>query len=119
MADVGYSLSEIAAKEVQEETGLDIEITSCLGIYDCLRYGDLGHRVAQHMAVYKGRPVGGELRPLLFEVREVTWFDDDEIPPAEQLVRGGDPWLSIARNGGVGNTFVDPVRIEPEIVIVD
>src|SRR3954453_20431711 len=38
-ADVGYSPSEVAIKEVQEETGIDVEPMSLIAVFDGLRLG--------------------------------------------------------------------------------
>ena len=38
-ADIGYSASEVAVKEVREETGIEIEVMRMIGVLDGLRLG--------------------------------------------------------------------------------
>ena len=58
-ADVGYSPSEVAVKEVFEETGIEVEPVSLIGVLDGLRLG------FAHMPIYSlvfhCKMLGGEL----------------------------------------------------------
>jgi mutator protein MutT len=68
----GEVLEEAAAREVQEETGLDVQIRSLFGVYS-----ERGNAVV--LVVYTadatvGEPAAGP------EVSEVGWFTPDDLP---------------------------------------
>ena len=69
----GERLEEAAAREVQEETGLEVEIGGLFGVYS-----ERGNPVV--LVVYTAGRVVGEpaAGP---EVSEVGWFAPDELPP--------------------------------------
>jgi ADP-ribose pyrophosphatase YjhB (NUDIX family) len=77
-ADVGYSASEVAVKEVREETGIEIEVVRFIGLLDGLRLGFT--RVPMYLLQFHCRAVGGELRPHPLECADVGWFAEDELP---------------------------------------
>ena len=58
-ADVGYSPSEIAIKEVAEETGIECEVVSLIAVLDGLRLGFA--RVPMYSLVFHCKMIGGEL----------------------------------------------------------
>ena len=58
-ADVGYSPSEIAIKEVLEETGIECEVVSLIAVLDGLRLGFA--RVPMYSLVFHCKMLGGEL----------------------------------------------------------
>lgn len=70
-------LPEAAAiREAKEETGLDIKITSLLGIYSD-RYGEDGdYTLNMH---YLGEVIGGEMQAM-DDVSELKWFEISEVP---------------------------------------
>ena len=71
-ADVGYSASEIAVKEVKEETGIDCVPVRLLALLDGLRLGFT--RVPLYSLVFLCRATGGELAAHPLETRDVGWF---------------------------------------------
>ena len=77
-ADVGYSASEVAAKEVLEETGLEVEPVRLIMVLDGLRLGFT--HVPLYSLVFLCRPVSGELRAHPLETRDVGWFGEDTLP---------------------------------------
>jgi ADP-ribose pyrophosphatase YjhB (NUDIX family) len=77
-ADVGYSPSEVAQKEVLEETGIKIEIERLLGVFDPWRVR-VG-RVPLYLTVFLCRVTGGELRGHPLETDGVGWFSREELP---------------------------------------
>jgi 8-oxo-dGTP pyrophosphatase MutT (NUDIX family) len=83
--DIGETLQECVAREVKEETGLDIEIVSLLGIYTdpahVIAYSD-GEVRQEFTVTYLGRVVGGEIAVSdeSTEVRYIDPIDFDEIP---------------------------------------
>ena len=68
-ADVGYSASEIAVKEVGEETGITCEPVRLIALLDGLRLGFT--RVPLYSLVFLCRATGGELKAHPLETRDV------------------------------------------------
>jgi len=77
-ADVGYSPSEVAVKEVAEETGIECEPVGVLSITDGQRRGFT--RFAMYMVLFHCRAIGGELRAHPLETSGVGWFARDALP---------------------------------------
>ena len=71
--DRGEVLEEAAAREVSEETGLDVRVTGLVGVYS-----EAGNPVV--LAVYAARPVGGNLKAG-GDAQEVGLFATDDLPP--------------------------------------
>jgi len=90
-ADVGYSPSEVAVKEVREETGIRCEIVRPLAIIDGLRAGF--SRIPLYSIVFHCRAVGGELAAHPQECLDVGWFAEDELPSP---LASGDQWSGLA-----------------------
>jgi len=70
---------EAAVREMQEETGLQIEIDDLLGVYS---FG--GEPQTGVLILYSAHPVGGELRPG-DDAQAVQAFDPSDMPPDEQI----------------------------------
>jgi len=67
-----------AAREVREETGLQVELTDLFGIYmGCYSYDDRG--AACLNIYYSARVIGGAERPS-DDAAELAWFSPDELP---------------------------------------
>jgi ADP-ribose pyrophosphatase YjhB (NUDIX family) len=77
-ADIGYSASEVAVKEVGEETGIECEVVRLIGVFDGLRLGFT--RVPLYSLVFHCRAVGGDLEPHPLECADVGWFAEDALP---------------------------------------
>ncbi len=77
-ADIGYSASEVAVKEVREETGIECEVVRLVGLLDGLRLGFT--RVPMYLLQFHCRAVGGELKPHPLECRDVGWFAEGALP---------------------------------------
>ena len=90
-ADVGYSASEVAVKEVWEETGIDVEPVRLLAVLDGLRLGFT--RIPLYSVVFHCRAVGGTLRAHPLECIDVGWFTEDDLPAP---LAGVDRWRSVA-----------------------
>ncbi|MGH9125540.1 MAG: NUDIX hydrolase N-terminal domain-containing protein [Acidimicrobiales bacterium] len=90
-ADVGYSPSEVAAKEVLEETGIECEPVRLIAVLDGLRLGFTS--VPLYSLVFHCRAVGGSLDRHPLETRDVGWFSEDEMPTP---LAGADRWRTIA-----------------------
>ncbi len=107
-ADVGYSPSEVAVKEVHEETGIQCEVIRPIGIYDGLRLGF--SRVPLYTIVFHCRATGGELQRHPQECLDVGWYAEDELP---QPIANFDRWGAgafAAIRGEVNETAFDLPR---------
>ena len=77
-ADIGYSASEVAVKEVHEETGIECEVVQLIAVFDGLRMGLT--RVPLYSLVFHCRAVGGTLSPHPLETDGAGWFAQDALP---------------------------------------
>ena len=77
-ADIGYSPSEVAMKEVAEETGILCEPVRLLGVLDGMRAGFTTSPL--YSIVFHCRAVGGDLTPHPLECRDAGWFAEDALP---------------------------------------
>jgi len=77
----GETIAETAVREVKEETGIDVEVISLVGIYSSpqhvVEYSD-GEVRQQFSVCFVCRPIGGELATS-DETSEVGYFSPDEI----------------------------------------
>lgn len=99
-ADIGYSAAEVVVKEVQEETGIEVEPIRLVAVFDGLRLGARG--LPFYSLVFLCRAVGGELRPHPLEVRDVGWFAEDALPDP---LAGGGMWQHLAFRAIRGEAF--------------
>jgi ADP-ribose pyrophosphatase YjhB (NUDIX family) len=81
----GETIAETAVREVKEETGIDVEVVSLVGIYSnpqhVVEYSD-GEMRQQFSVCFACLPVGGELATS-DETNEVGYFGPDEIEAME------------------------------------
>jgi ADP-ribose pyrophosphatase YjhB (NUDIX family) len=106
--DVGYSASEVVVKEVEEETGIEVEPVRLIAVLDGLRLGFT--RVPLYSLLFYCRAIGGELQAHPLECRDVGWFTRDTLPAP--LV-GSDRWgehVFAALNGEKRDVLYDRVR---------
>ncbi len=77
----GETIAETAVREVKEETGLDVEVVSLVGIYSnpnhVVEYSD-GEVRQQFSVCFACRRVGGELATS-DETSEVGYFSPDDL----------------------------------------
>ena len=107
-ADVGYSPSEVAVKEVREETGIICEVERPLAILDGLRAGF--SRVPLYSLVFLCRAVGGEISPHPQECLDAGWFARHELPePLANYDQWGDAAFA-AIAGTSQEVIYDPPR---------
>jgi ADP-ribose pyrophosphatase YjhB (NUDIX family) len=86
-ADIGYSASEVAVKEVHEETGIECEVVQLIAVLDGLRLGFTP--IPLYSLVFLCRATGGTLKPHPLECIDVGWFAQDQLP---ELIAGADHW---------------------------
>ena len=77
-ADIGYSASEVAVKEVYEETGIECEIVRPLAVLDGLRLGFT--KIPLYSLVFHCRVTGGRLDPHPLECADAGFFAEDALP---------------------------------------
>lgn len=72
----GESLAQAARREAKEETGINVELTSLVGVYS--RIGGMWNDV--HAVLFTARPVGGALKTQPGETVEVAYFPFEGLP---------------------------------------
>jgi len=77
----GETIAEAAIREVEEETGVEVEVLSLVGIYSnpnhVVEYGD-GEVRQQFSVCFACQPIGGELTTS-DETTDIGYFSPDEI----------------------------------------
>ncbi|UDY34601.1 NUDIX hydrolase N-terminal domain-containing protein [Dermatobacter hominis] len=107
-ADIGYSASEVAVKEVREETGIEVTVERLLGVFDGLRLGFT--RIPLYSLVFLCRAVGGELRGHPLETLDVGWFRPDDLPTPTAGVEHWGPQAFAALRGESVDVLYDLPR---------
>jgi ADP-ribose pyrophosphatase YjhB (NUDIX family) len=108
-ADIGYSAAEVVVKEVEEETGIEVEVVRLIAVLDGLRVGI--SRIPLYSLVFQCRALGGELKAHPLECADVGWFGPDALPsPMAGLERWGDQIFAALRGDPV-EVLYDPVRV--------
>ena len=107
-ADVGYSASEVAIKEVQEETGIECEPVQLLGVIDGHRLGF--SRFGMYMLLFHCRAVGGDLQGHPLETSGIGWFGRDSLPEPTAGAQWWGPMAFAAIGGSSGPASFDPPR---------
>ncbi|NUT52430.1 MAG: NUDIX domain-containing protein [Saccharothrix sp.] len=79
--DVGETLTQAVVREVEEETGIHVEVTGLVGLYSnpnhVIAYDD--GEVRQEFSIcFRAQPIGGELRTSN-ESKEVHWVESDRL----------------------------------------
>ena len=107
--DRGERPAEGAAREVTEETGLNVEVVDFLGVENVAPVGtSVEHSYRLHFAC---RVVGGEFRLNPQEASEYRWVDETEIAEFDNLIGRGRIWVELAFkyiNGCHVEPFFDP-----------
>ena len=107
-ADVGYSPSEVASKEVHEETGIECDVRRLLGVIDGQRLGF--SRFGMYMLLFHCQATGGELNPHPLETGDVGWFAQDQLPEATAGAGWWGDMAFAAINGVETDATFDAVR---------
>jgi ADP-ribose pyrophosphatase YjhB (NUDIX family) len=90
-ADVGYVPAQVAAKEVREETGLEVTPLRLIAVYDSLRREQPTIDTHFWSLTFYCRLDGGALQPHPLEVIDLGFFARDRLP--SPLARQGKPWI--------------------------
>jgi ADP-ribose pyrophosphatase YjhB (NUDIX family) len=96
-ADVGYSASEVAVKEVLEETGIECEPVQLLGVVDGQRMGF--SRFGMYMLLFHCQATGGTLQGHPLETGGRGWFAHDSLPSATAGIEWWGQMAFAAING--------------------
>ena len=107
-ADVGYSASEVAVKEVFEETGIECEPQRLLGVIDGQRMGF--SRFGMYMLLFHCRATGGTLAGHPLETDGIGWFAQGSLPEPTAGVQWWGPMAFAAIDGRVEAASFDPPR---------
>ncbi|HUS61826.1 MAG TPA: NUDIX domain-containing protein, partial [Acidimicrobiales bacterium] len=97
------------AKEVFEETGIEVEPVRLIAVLDGLRLGFT--RVPLYSLVFHCRMVGGSLAKHPLECADVGWFAEEALPSP---IAGADRWGPLAFRAIRGeplDTHFDPPRV--------
>ena len=106
-ADIGYSASEVAVKEVLEETGIEVEPVRLIAVLDGLRLNFT--RIPLYSLVFQCRMIGGELNAHPLECRDVGWFAENSLPtPLAGVERWGPNAFAAIRGEPVEVAFDAP-----------
>ena len=77
--DVGETTQECCAREVEEETGVEVRVGRLLGVFSDPRRDPRGHTVS---VLYEARPLRGAARGG-DDAAEARWFARRELPKLE------------------------------------
>lgn len=82
LVEFGESVAEAAIREVKEESGLDVEITSLFGVYSkyYAEYAN-GDKVQPIVHIFKANIIGGDLIDHNEETLELKYFEIKNLPP--------------------------------------
>ena len=106
-ADIGYSASEVAVKEVKEETGIDVVPERIIAVLDGLRLNFT--QIPLYSLVFQCRMTGGELQAHPLECRDVGWFAEDSLPtPLAGIERWGPNAFAALRGEPIEVAFDAP-----------
>jgi ADP-ribose pyrophosphatase YjhB (NUDIX family) len=106
--DVGYSAAEVVVKEVEEETGIEVEPIRLIAVLDGLRLGM--SRIPIYSLLFHCRAIGGSFNPHPLEVTDLGWFNESNLPsPLVGYERWGAQVFGALR-GDVTEVLYDTVR---------
>ena len=106
-ADIGYSASEVAVKEVREETGITCVPERVIAVLDGMRMGFT--RIPLYSIVFLCRATGGELSGHPLETADVGWFAEADLP---SMTVGASQWAAHAF-ASIRGEHVDVLYDEP------
>ena len=110
-ADIGYSASEVAMKEVEEETGIECEPVGLLAVIDGQRMGF--SRFGMYMLLFHCRATGGSLQGHPLETSGVGWFAEGSMPERTAGAQWWGPQAFAAIRGHLAGRPVPPATFDP------
>lgn len=78
-ADMGFTPSEIAKKEVMEETGLDVNVLRLLAVFDKRCHNHPPQPFYVYKMVFLCEVIGGEIKTA-FDIEDVDYFSINNLP---------------------------------------
>jgi 8-oxo-dGTP diphosphatase len=101
--ECGETLRDAVIREAREETGLLVETTDMLGVYERVIRGD-EERVRYHYVLidFLCHPVGGDVKAGS-DAADVRWFTRDELPTLNLTYDANDVVLK-----GLAGTYPNP-----------
>jgi 8-oxo-dGTP diphosphatase len=101
MLELGEKLRDGIRREVEEETGLNVEVGEVLDVFDSIFADALGRTQYHYVLIdYLCKPLAGEAAHAASDVSDVRWVSPEALPAMglresiEQVVKKG---LAIAR----------------------
>jgi ADP-ribose pyrophosphatase YjhB (NUDIX family) len=82
-ADVGFSPAEVIAKEVKEETGLDISVERLVAVFDKRKHHHPPQAAYVYKMVFYCKAPQGQLSKG-FDVLDAAYFPIDNLPPLSE-----------------------------------
>jgi ADP-ribose pyrophosphatase YjhB (NUDIX family) len=83
-ADVGYTPSEVAVKEVQEETGLDVKTVRLLAIMDKKNHPHPEEAWYVYKIFILCKKIGGKISEDTMETSDIQYFAAENLPPLSE-----------------------------------
>ena len=83
-ADIGYTPAEVAVKEVQEETGLDVKTIRVLGIFDKKNHPHPPEGWYVYKIFILCEKIGGEISKNTTETSDIQYFSLENLPPLSE-----------------------------------
>jgi ADP-ribose pyrophosphatase YjhB (NUDIX family) len=83
-ADVGYTPAEVAVKEVQEETGLDVKTVRLLAVMDKSNHPHPHEGWYVYKIFILCEKVGGEILKNTTETSDIQYFSLENLPPLSE-----------------------------------
>jgi len=79
LVELGERVRDAAVREVEEETGLSIEIDDLLGVFDSVSKDESGAVRYHYILVdFLAHPTGGELKPES-DISDARWVSPEEV----------------------------------------
>lgn len=119
-ADVGLSAEEVAAKEVLEETSVEVYASRLLRVCNDMdaTHADGPQPTPQHTLLYLCHHISGEPQADGLECSDAEFLSLDELPPTDQLLHRGDPWIDLARRAVVAESGIVSRRVPATIAFL-
>ena len=105
-ADVNYSPSEVAVKEVAEETGLEVKVNRLIAVVDSDRHNFPPLEFHYYKIIILCDLIGGELRGSC-ETEEAQFIDPDKLPELSEKRITRELFVLIRQQLRSSGTYID------------